>query len=44
MALNDMCAGEKRKVTVPPELAFGEKGKGKMGGRIIICAIIEPLM
>lgn len=23
----DMCPGEKRKITVPPALAFGEKGK-----------------
>lgn len=23
----DMCAGEKRKVTVPPHLAFGQKGR-----------------
>ncbi|XP_076012132.1 peptidyl-prolyl cis-trans isomerase FKBP7 [Genypterus blacodes] len=27
MGLNDMCAGEKRKITVPPSLGFGEKGK-----------------
>lgn len=24
----DMCAGEKRKVTVPSALAFGQTGKG----------------
>lgn len=29
MGMKDMCAGEKRKITVPPALAFGEKGKGK---------------
>ncbi|XP_046902698.1 peptidyl-prolyl cis-trans isomerase FKBP7 [Hypomesus transpacificus] len=27
IGLNDMCPGEKRKITVPPALAFGEKGK-----------------
>ncbi|XP_066497410.1 peptidyl-prolyl cis-trans isomerase FKBP7 [Hoplias malabaricus] len=27
LGLADMCAGEKRKITVPPSLAFGEKGK-----------------
>lgn len=25
----DMCPGEKRKITVPPALAFGENGKGE---------------
>ncbi|KAF7655852.1 hypothetical protein LDENG_00049410 [Lucifuga dentata] len=27
IGLHDMCPGEKRKITVPPALAFGEKGK-----------------
>ncbi|XP_029386581.1 peptidyl-prolyl cis-trans isomerase FKBP7 [Echeneis naucrates] len=27
IGITDMCPGEKRKITVPPALAFGEKGK-----------------
>nr|XP_046259988.1 peptidyl-prolyl cis-trans isomerase FKBP7 [Scatophagus argus] len=27
IGMKDMCPGEKRKITVPPALAFGEKGK-----------------
>ncbi|KAF1382258.1 hypothetical protein PFLUV_G00141860 [Perca fluviatilis] len=27
IGMEDMCPGEKRKITVPPGLAFGEKGK-----------------
>ncbi|XP_069814819.1 peptidyl-prolyl cis-trans isomerase FKBP14 [Dendropsophus ebraccatus] len=28
--LKDMCAGEKRKLIVPPALAYGKEGKGKI--------------
>lgn len=30
LGLKGMCPGEKRKITVPPSLAFGEKGKRKL--------------
>ncbi|XP_073189697.1 peptidyl-prolyl cis-trans isomerase FKBP14 isoform X2 [Lepidochelys kempii] len=28
--LKDMCVGEKRQLTVPPSLAYGKEGKGKI--------------
>lgn len=38
IGMANMCPGEKRKITVPPTLAFGENGKGESGSE----RIVEP--
>eukprot|EP00064_Thunnus_orientalis_P011920 superscaffoldBa00001771_g11952 len=41
--LQDMCAGEKRKLIVPPALAYGKEGKGKIPPESTLTFIIEVL-
>ncbi|XP_029938210.1 peptidyl-prolyl cis-trans isomerase FKBP14-like [Salarias fasciatus] len=41
--LQNMCAGEKRKLIVPPALAYGKEGKGKIPPESTLIFIIEVL-
>ncbi|MCJ8732922.1 hypothetical protein PDJAM_G00216460 [Pangasius djambal] len=43
LGLKDMCPGEKRKVTVPPSLAFGEKGKDPVPPNATVIFEVELL-
>uniref|UniRef100_A0A3Q0RBQ2 peptidylprolyl isomerase n=1 Tax=Amphilophus citrinellus TaxID=61819 RepID=A0A3Q0RBQ2_AMPCI len=40
IGMMDMCPGEKRKITVPSALAFGEQGKGKSMQEVVGLMII----
>ncbi|XP_057684113.1 peptidyl-prolyl cis-trans isomerase FKBP14-like [Corythoichthys intestinalis] len=41
--LQDMCAGEKRRLVIPPALAFGKEGSGKIPPESTLTFIIELL-
>ncbi|KAJ8290686.1 hypothetical protein GJAV_G00016320 [Gymnothorax javanicus] len=41
--LQSMCAGERRKLTVPPALAYGKEGKGKIPAESTLIFDIEIL-
>ncbi|CAG5865973.1 unnamed protein product [Menidia menidia] len=43
IGMMDMCAGERRKVTIPPALAFGEKGKGPVPPNATVVFEVEVL-
>ncbi|XP_072541097.1 peptidyl-prolyl cis-trans isomerase FKBP7 [Salminus brasiliensis] len=43
LGLKDMCPGEKRKITIPPSLAFGEQGKHPVPPNATIIFNVELL-
>uniref|UniRef100_A0A8D3ECI0 peptidylprolyl isomerase n=1 Tax=Scophthalmus maximus TaxID=52904 RepID=A0A8D3ECI0_SCOMX len=44
IGMMDMCPGEKRKITVPPALAFGEKGKDPVPPNAMVVFEVEAYM
>ncbi|CAG5890706.1 unnamed protein product [Menidia menidia] len=43
LGLQGMCAGEKRKLVLPPALAYGKEGKGKIPPESTLTFIVELL-
>ncbi|CAL8372164.1 unnamed protein product [Boreogadus saida] len=41
--LKDMCSGEKRRLTVPPSLAYGKEGRGKIPPESTLTFVIEVM-
>ncbi|KAF6716746.1 Peptidyl-prolyl cis-trans isomerase FKBP14 [Oryzias melastigma] len=41
LGLRDMCAGEQRKLVIPPSLAYGDEGKGKIPPKTTLTFKIE---
>ncbi|KAF7221733.1 peptidyl-prolyl cis-trans isomerase FKBP14 [Nothobranchius furzeri] len=43
VGLQNMCAGEKRRLVIPPSLAYGKEGKGKIPPESTLTFIVELL-
>ncbi|XP_013887250.1 peptidyl-prolyl cis-trans isomerase FKBP14 [Austrofundulus limnaeus] len=43
LGLQDMCAGEKRRLVIPPALAYGKEGKGKIPPESTLTFIVEVM-
>uniref|UniRef100_A0A3Q2QPW2 peptidylprolyl isomerase n=1 Tax=Fundulus heteroclitus TaxID=8078 RepID=A0A3Q2QPW2_FUNHE len=43
LGLQDMCSGEKRKLVIPPALAYGKEGKGKIPPESTLTFLVQLL-